>query len=124
MYVDTIEIIDESNTDTTNTDSTTTDSTDTTNTGTTGTDTTNTDTSNNDTTNTDTTNTDTSNTDTPTPTPVHNYKNIEIYSYLNFTINIDYVGLGVIIEGGDRFISEGESVVLEALFWDGLDEGS
>lgn len=43
---------------------------------------------------------------------------------MNFTINIDYVGIGAIIVGGDRFISEGESVVLDALFWDGLDEGS
>lgn len=100
MYIDIIEIIDETNTDTDNT---------------------NTDNINTDNTNTDTDNTNTDNTDN---TIVHNYKNIEIYCYLNFTINIDYVGLGVIIEGGDRFISEGESIVLDALFWDGLDEGS
>ncbi|CAD8066053.1 unnamed protein product [Paramecium sonneborni] len=55
---------------------------------------------------------------------IHFYKQINIFTYLNFTIDIDYVGVSVIILGGDRFISEGQSLTLEAQYWDGIDEGS
>jgi len=55
---------------------------------------------------------------------IHHYKEINIFTYLNFTIDIDYVGVSVNILGGDRFVSEGQSLTLEAQYWDGLDEGS